>query len=59
MFLLVDYGKVLYSTANEVEQNADAFSKEESIPGKLTVFCSRFIAFTFDLSGLLPFVCHS
>ena len=28
VFLLVDYGKVLCSTANELQQNTDAFSKE-------------------------------
>ena len=38
MFLLVDYGKVLCSSANELQQNSDAFSKEEYIPGILTVF---------------------
>ena len=27
MFLLVDHGKVLRSTANELQQNSDAFSK--------------------------------
>ena len=37
MFLLVDYGKVFCSTANELPQNSDAFSKEDSIPGLLTV----------------------
>ena len=26
---------------------------------KYWLFCSRFFAFTFDLCGLLPFVCHS
>ena len=29
MFLLVDHGKVLCSTVNELQQNSDAFSKEE------------------------------
>ena len=29
MFLLVDLGKVLCSTVNELQQNSDAFSKEE------------------------------
>ena len=38
MFLLVDYGKVLWSFANELQQKADAFSKEEYILGILTVF---------------------
>ena len=29
MFLLVDYGKVLGSSANELKQNSDASCKEE------------------------------
>ena len=37
MFLLVDYGKVLSSTANELQQKSVAFSKEDYIPGLLTV----------------------
>ena len=37
MFLLVDYGKVLWSFASELQQNSDAFSKEEYILGILTV----------------------
>ena len=37
MFLLVDYAKVLCSAANELQKNSDAFSKEEYIPGILTV----------------------
>ena len=37
MFLLVDYGKVLCSTANELQQYSDVFSKEEFIPAILTV----------------------
>ena len=28
MFLLVDYGKVLWTFAKELQQNSDAFSKE-------------------------------
>ena len=38
MFLLLDYGKVLSSFANDIQQNSDAFSKEEYILGILTVF---------------------
>ena len=38
MFLLVDYGLVLWSFANELQQNSDAFSKEEYIVGILSVF---------------------
>ena len=37
MFLLVDYGKVLGSSANELQQNSDASCKEEYIPRILTV----------------------
>ena len=38
MFLLVELGKVLCSTVNELQQNSDAFSKEEYIVGILSVF---------------------
>ena len=31
MFLLVDYGKVLWTFANELQQNSDAFSKEKYV----------------------------
>ena len=37
MFLLVDYGKVLGSLANELQQNSNASAREEYIPRKLTV----------------------
>ena len=37
MFLLVDYGKLLSSTANKLQQKSAAFSKEDYIPGLLTV----------------------
>ena len=33
MFLLVDYGKALCSTANKLQRNLDAFSKDEYVPG--------------------------
>ena len=32
MFHLVDYGKVLCSSAKELKQNSNASSKEEHIP---------------------------
>ena len=32
---------------------------EKSIFHKYWLYCSRFFAFTFDLCGLLSFVCHS
>ena len=38
IFLLLDYGKVLRSFVNEIQQNSDAFSTEEYILGILTVF---------------------
>ena len=37
MFLLVDYGKVFCSSANELQQKSDAFSKEDYILGIVTV----------------------
>ena len=36
-FLVVDFGKVLYSSANELQQNSNAYSREDSIPQILTV----------------------
>ena len=46
-FLLVDFGKILCSSANELQQNSNATN----------IDCfQRFIAFTFDLCGLLSFV---
>ena len=36
-FLLVDFGKVLCSSANELQQNSNASSREEYIPPILTV----------------------
>ena len=36
-FLLVDLGKVLCSSANELQQNSNAFSGEDYIPQILTV----------------------
>ena len=38
VFLLVDFGKVLCSSANELQQNSNASSREEYIPQILTVF---------------------
>ena len=37
MFLLVDFGKVLCSSAKELQQNPNASSREEYIPQILTV----------------------
>ena len=36
-FLLVDFGKVLCSSANELQQNSNASSREDYIPQILTV----------------------
>jgi len=36
-FLLVDTGKVLCSSANDLQQNSNAFSREDYIPQILTV----------------------
>ena len=58
-FLLVDFGKVLSASANERQQNSNASSREDYIPQILAVLFKRFIVFTFDLCGLLSFVCHS
>ena len=35
--LMVDFGKVLCSSANELQRNSNAFSREEYIPQMLTV----------------------
>ena len=37
-FLLVDFGQVLCSFANELQQNSDASFREEYIPQVLPVF---------------------
>ena len=37
MLLLVNFGKVLCSSANEIEQNSNASSREEHIPQTLIV----------------------
>ena len=59
-FLLVDFGKVLCSAVNELQKNLNASSGEEyTVIHKYWLFCYRFIAFKFDLCGLLSFVCHS
>ena len=41
-------------SANEIQQNSIASSREE-----YWLYWYRFISFTFDLCGLLSFVCHS
>ena len=37
MFLPVNFGKVLCSSANELQQNSNGFSREEYIPRKTAV----------------------
>ena len=48
-FLLVDFGKVLCSFANELQQISNAPSRRNIFP-KYWLFCYRFIAFIFCLS---------
>ena len=36
-FLLVDFGKVLCSSANEIQKNSNASSREDYVPEILTV----------------------
>ena len=55
LFLLVDFGKVLCSSANELQKNSNASSGEDYIPQILTAL----LEIPFDLCGLLTFVCHS
>ena len=58
MFLPVDYGKILCSSANELHQNSNASAKEEfDIFHEHWLLCSRFIAFTFELCDRLSFAC--
>ena len=49
-FLLVDFGKVLCSSTNELQQNSNASSR---VFHKYWLFCYRFFAFRFYLCGLL------
>ena len=54
---LVDFGKVLCSSAKELQQNSNTSSREDYIPQILTVL-SEILHITFDLCGLLSFVCQ-
>ena len=55
--LLVDFiGKVLCSSANELQQNSNASSRD--IPQILTVLL-EILRVYINLCGLLSFVCHS
>ena len=52
-FLLVDFGKVLCSSANELQQNSNASSREDYIPQILTVLLQ---IHRFYIWPLRPFV---
>ena len=57
--LLVDFGEVLCSSANELQQNSNASSREDYIAQILTVLLEILrVYINFDLFGLLSFVCH-
>ena len=58
MFLLVNFGKVLCSSANELQQT-QMLPPEKNIFHKHRLFCYKFIAFTFDLVFRLSFVDNS
>ena len=57
--LLVDFGKVLCSSANKLQQNSNVSSREDYIPQILTVLLENLRVYICDLCGLLSFVCHS
>ena len=54
-FLLVDFGKVLCSSANGLQKNSNASLGEDYMPQTLAVL----LEIPFDLCGLLSLVCHS
>ena len=56
MFLVVDHGKVLRSTVNELQQNSDAFS-DCFVERRFFTFTTT--QFAFDLCGRLSVVCQS
>ena len=55
-FLLVDFGKVLCSFANELQQYPNAWNSSGEVY-KFWLFCYRFIALVFDLCSILTYVC--
>ena len=55
-FLLVDFGKVLCSPANKLQQNSNASSREEYIPEILSVLLSSRLHLTFVAFCLLSVV---
>ena len=60
MFLLVDFGKVLYLSVNELQQNSNASSREDYIPQILTVLLEIhhiYIILTFVAFCLLSVIC--
>ena len=55
-FLLVDFGKVLCSSSNELQQNSNASSREDYIPQILAVLLEIHRVYIWPLRS---FVCHS
>ena len=53
MNVMVDFGKVLCSSANELPQNSNASSRKDYIPQILTVF----LHLTFVAFCLLSVIC--
>ena len=64
-FPLVDFGKVLCSCGNQTcletssSKTQMLLLEKNEVQKYSSLFCYRFIAFTFDLCSLLSFVCHS
>ena len=56
MLLQVDFGKVLCSSANELQQLTQVLLLEKNIFHEYRLFCYRFVAFTFDVCGLLSII---
>ena len=54
-FLLLDFGKTLCSSANELQQNSNAIPREYYIPQILTVLLEIHRIYIWPLP---PFVCH-
>ena len=54
-FLLVDFGKVLCSSANELQQISNASSRKDYIPQILTVLLEIYCVY---ICPLRPSVCH-
>ena len=56
MLLQVDFGKVLCSSANELQQLTQMLLLEKNILHEYRLVCYRFFAFTFGLCGLLSII---